>query len=211
MAIRKHRGRPAHDDVLTPTEWRVVHAVQHGMTNREIAARRGISADAVKFHVANIYSKLGVTSRKSLRQWFRAPRGSALGAKETTVASTTNIGRIAQISRTVKDIAQAQAWYRDVLGLPHLYTFGPLAFFDCAGTRLMLTQYGEPAASESIVYLSVDDIVGSRDELQARGVEFINAPHMIHRHGDGTEEWLVMFKDPEGRPLGLISRVPPTG
>jgi hypothetical protein len=35
MPGRKRRGRPPHDDVLTPTEWRVVHAVQHGMSNRE--------------------------------------------------------------------------------------------------------------------------------------------------------------------------------
>jgi len=42
------RGRPPYDDVLTPAEWRVVHAVQHGMSNREIAARRGISRDAVR-------------------------------------------------------------------------------------------------------------------------------------------------------------------
>ena len=207
MATGKRRGRPAYDDVLTPAEWRVVHAVQHGLTNREIAARRGISADAVKFHVTNIYSKLGVTNRKALRQWFRAPRGSALGAMEKAVTAAATFGRIAQISRTVKDIGQAEAWYRDVLGLPHLYTFGQLAFFDCAGTRLMLTQYGEPSACESIVYLLVEDIVRSRDELSTRGVEFINAPHMIHRHADGTEEWLVMFKDPEGRPLGLISQV----
>jgi len=212
MATSKPRGRPAHNDVLTPAEWRVVHAVQHGMTNRQIATRRGISADAVKFHVANIYSKLGVTSRKSLRQWFGTPRGSALGAKETTVATTTKLGPIAQISRTVGNIGEAEAWYRDVLGLTHLYTFGPLAFFDCGGTRLMLTQYGEPAASESIIYLTVDDIVRSRDELLARGVEFINAPHMIHRHADGTEEWLAMFNDSERRPLGLIAQMrPPNG
>jgi len=44
---------------LTPSEWRVVHAVQHGMSNREIAARRGISPDAVKYHVANAVAKLG--------------------------------------------------------------------------------------------------------------------------------------------------------
>ena len=209
MPTRKHRGRPAHEDVLTPAEWRVVHAVQHGMTNREIAARRGISADAVKFHVANVYAKLGVTNRKALRQWFRAPRGSALSRREVQVSTPSRLGRIAQLSRTVKDLAQAQAWYRDVLGLAHLYSFPQLAFFDCGGTRLMLTQYGEPSATESILYLAVEDIVRTRDELIARGVEFINAPHMIHRHPDGTEEWLVMFKDPEGRPLGLISLVSP--
>jgi catechol 2,3-dioxygenase-like lactoylglutathione lyase family enzyme len=42
---------------------------------------------------------------------------------------------LGQISRTVSDIAEAEAWYRDVLGLKHLYTFGTLAFFDCGGTR----------------------------------------------------------------------------
>lgn len=82
MKSRKPRGRPAHDDVLTPAEWRVVHAAQHGMTNAEIAARRGVSLDAVKFHLANAFAKLGVGSRLSLRQWFRAPRDSALSTQE---------------------------------------------------------------------------------------------------------------------------------
>ena len=39
------RGRPAHDDLLTPAEWRIVEAVRHGMSNRDIATRRGISLD----------------------------------------------------------------------------------------------------------------------------------------------------------------------
>jgi hypothetical protein len=30
---------------------------------------------------------------------------------------------------------------------------------------------------------------------------------MIHRHADGTEEWLAFFKDPEGRPLAIMSEV----
>jgi hypothetical protein len=47
------------------------------------------------------------------------------------------------------------------------------------------------------------------DELQKRGVEFINAPHMIHRHEDGTEEWMAFFNDPEGRPLAIMASVSP--
>jgi DNA-binding NarL/FixJ family response regulator len=47
------RGRPRHPDLLTPAEWRVVDAVRHGMGTRQIARRRGVSPDAVKFHVAN--------------------------------------------------------------------------------------------------------------------------------------------------------------
>src|SRR5260370_3341576 len=77
MTTGKRRGRPPHDDVLTPAEWRVVHGVQHGMTNRNIAQRRGISLDAVKYHVANAIAKLGVSNKNALLQWFRSPKGSA--------------------------------------------------------------------------------------------------------------------------------------
>jgi len=88
MAGNIRRGRPPSDDVLTPTEWRVVHAVQHGMSNRQIAARRGISLDAVKYHVANAVAKLGVANRQGLRRWFREPGASALARKEKSMTTT---------------------------------------------------------------------------------------------------------------------------
>ena len=129
MKTGTRRGRPPHDDLLTPAEWRTVHAVKHGLTSREIAHRQGISIDAVKFHVANAVAKLELPNRKALRQWFRAPKESALNRRESTMDAPLILGRIGQISRTVKDIEQAQEWYGKVLGLPHLYTFGQLAFF----------------------------------------------------------------------------------
>lgn len=117
------------------------------------------------------------------------------------------LGPIGQISRFVTDIRQAEAWYGGVLGLPHLYTFGTLAFFDMGGVRLYLTQQAGSPTAESILYLLVSDIEIAHETLKARGVEFISAPHMIHRHPDGTEEWMAFFKDPEGRPLALMSQV----
>lgn len=204
---RKGRGRPRHDDVLTPTEWRVVHAVQHGMTDRQIAERRGISRDAVKYHVTNVIAKLGLPDRKALRQWCLPPKGSALSRVERIMPSIIKLGSIGQISRSVKDISEAEAWYGKVLGLPHLYTYGTMAFFDCDGVRLILTQVGGEPPAESIFYLKVNDIQSAHEELKARGVVFINAPHMVHRHADGTEEWMAFFKDPEGRPLALMSQV----
>jgi DNA-binding CsgD family transcriptional regulator/catechol 2,3-dioxygenase-like lactoylglutathione lyase family enzyme len=205
---RSRRGRPPHDDVLTPTEWRVVHAIQHGLSNREIAARRGISRDAVKYHVANAVTKLGVPNRQALRRWFREPRSSALAHKERPMTSTVRLGALAQISRTVRDIKESEAWYGRTLGLRHLYTFGSFAFFDCGGTRLYLSAEGQPGP-ESILYLRVEDIRAAYEALRARGVEFGEAPHMIHRHADGTEEWMAHFKDPEGRPLAIMSQVKP--
>ena len=93
-----------------------------------------------------------------------------------------------------------------MLGLPHLFTFGSLAFFDCGGTRLMLSQEGG-ATKESILYLRVSDIAAAHDRLAARGVKFTHAPHMIHRHADGTEEWMAFFEDPDGRPLALMCQI----
>src|SRR5580698_2498639 len=172
MASRsRRRGRPAHDDVLTPAEWRTVHAVQHGMTSRQIAERRGISVDAVKFHIANALEKLGLANRRELKLWHRAPKNSAL--KEKKMNAPWSMGPIAQIARSVRDIEQSQDWYRNVLGLPHLYTFGKLAFFDCGGTRLMLSQENT-VATESILYMRVGNIADAYELLKSRGVEFMN-------------------------------------
>jgi DNA-binding CsgD family transcriptional regulator/catechol 2,3-dioxygenase-like lactoylglutathione lyase family enzyme len=210
MKRKQPRGRPPHADVLTPTEWRTVHAVQHGLSNVEIARRRGVSVDAVKYHVANALAKLQLKDRKALRAWFRAPRDAALNRKDndrrSAMDNTLKLGAIGQIARSVGDIQASEKWYREVLGLPHLYTYGALAFFDCGGTRLMLTQEKGGAAKESILYLRVPDIAATHDTLKSRGVSFTHAPHLIHRHADGTEEWMAFFEDPDGRPLGLMSQ-----
>jgi DNA-binding CsgD family transcriptional regulator/catechol 2,3-dioxygenase-like lactoylglutathione lyase family enzyme len=207
MKPKRPRGRPPHADLLTPSEWRTVHAVQHGLSNVEIARRRGVSVDAVKYHVANALAKLQLKDRKALRAWFRAPRDGALATGEITMKTTVMLGAIGQIARSVGDIQESEKWYRDVLGLPHLYTFGTLAFFDCGGTRLMLSQEKGGAAKESILYLRVADIAAAHDALGSRGVKFTHAPHMVHRHGDGTEEWMAFFEDLDGRPLALMSQV----
>jgi DNA-binding CsgD family transcriptional regulator/catechol 2,3-dioxygenase-like lactoylglutathione lyase family enzyme len=209
MSPLRTRGRPPHPDVLTPAEWRILDAVRHGMSNRQIAQRRGVSLDAVKYHVANIVSKLGVECRADLRLWRGAPRTSAIGRSESMSSASPGLGPIGQISRSVSDIVKAEAWYKDVLGLPHLYTFGKLSFFDCSGTRLFLTQERNEPAAESVLYFRVPDINAAYDELRLRGVKFTDAPHMIHRHEDGTEEWMAFFQDLEGRPLSIMCQVRP--
>ena len=206
--MKRSRGRPPHADVLTPSEWRTVHAVQHGLSNVEIAKRRGVSVDAIKFHVGNALAKLGLRNRRELRAWFRTPVDGALAAKgKQTMKDAVKITQIGQVARTVSDTAASENWYREVLGLPHLYTFGTLAFFDIGGTRLMLTQEKGGAAKESILYMRVADIAAAHEALQSRGVKFTHAPHLIHKHADGTEEWMAFFEDPDGRPLALMSQV----
>ncbi|HEY7959732.1 MAG TPA: LuxR C-terminal-related transcriptional regulator [Sphingomicrobium sp.] len=204
-------GRPRHDDVLTPAEWKVAEQVRHGLTNRRIAQRMGVSLDAVKFHVGNALSKLGFSSRSELKLWDGVAKGTALDRKRRSVMqteqSTDSIMMLGQIARTTKLFEESHAWYRDVLGLPELYSFGNLAFFDLGGVRLMLTEEEGELASDSILYLRVPDIHEAKERLESRGVNFINAPHLIHRHEDGTEEWMAAFEDNEGRPLQLMTEV----
>jgi catechol 2,3-dioxygenase-like lactoylglutathione lyase family enzyme len=124
-----------------------------------------------------------------------------------TVGAEGSIGAIGQISRQVRDLNAAVTWYRDVLGLTHLFTFGTLAFFDCHGIRLFLSagekEEGEPG--DSVLYFRTDDIEAAHERLRERGVTFRGAPHMIHRHASGLEEWMAFFEDPDGRPLALMA------
>ena len=55
---------------------------------------------------------------------------------------------VGQVSRSVADIEATERWYRDVLGLDHLYTFGDLAFFkDPEGRPLAIMSVVEPDAT----------------------------------------------------------------
>lgn len=205
--MKKPRGRPPHNDVLTPAEWRVVNAVRHGLKNQEIAIRENISLDGVKYHVANAIAKLELRNRKALRHWAGSPIESPLTSMENIMTEANNIQSLGQVARTVDSIEASEAWYKKVLQLTHLFTFGQIAFFDLSGTRLMLNQTDKVNTSESILYFKVPDINAAYSNMQRQDVHFINAPHMIHQHDDGSEEWMVFFEDLEKRPLALMSTV----
>ena len=210
MSPSRGRGRPPHPDLLTPAEWQVLDWLRHGLRRAEIARRRGTSVDAVKYHLANISGKLGVAGRE-LRHWPGVPAVSPRRSRTTmTDAESTRLGPLAQVSLFVRDIDRAQRFYGTTLGLRHLFTFGDLAFFDADGVRLYL--HRKDAAewqSSSVLYFSVDDIASAQEALAAAGVHFTGAPHRIHTHDDGVEEWMTFFDDGDGNTLALMSRVAP--
>lgn len=55
---------------LTPRELEIVRLVE-GRSNREVARLLWVSDDTVKFHLGNIYRKLGVSSRIDAVAWAR--------------------------------------------------------------------------------------------------------------------------------------------
>lgn len=63
------RGRPPHPDILTPREWEVLELLRQDLSNSEIAERLDITERGVKFHVSEIISKLGVSSRHEAAEW----------------------------------------------------------------------------------------------------------------------------------------------
>ncbi|HUG83094.1 MAG TPA: VOC family protein [Euzebya sp.] len=125
-------------------------------------------------------------------------------------AASPSLGPVAQVSLMVRDVGRAVAFYRDVLRLPHLFTAGDLAFFDLQGVRLYLHAVEEPDwRPGSVIYLAVDDIAATHRLLADRGVAMSGAPHRVHTHPDGTQEWMAFFADGEGNTLALLARVPP--
>jgi DNA-binding CsgD family transcriptional regulator len=70
------RGRPRHPDILTPREWEVLALLREGLTNDQVAQRLGITERTAKFHVSEILSKLGVSSRQEAAAWSPDDRRS---------------------------------------------------------------------------------------------------------------------------------------
>jgi DNA-binding NarL/FixJ family response regulator len=58
-----HREESAGLVALTPRELEVLRLISFGLTNAEAARRLQVSVHAIKFHLAAIYSRLGVANR----------------------------------------------------------------------------------------------------------------------------------------------------
>ncbi len=119
------------------------------------------------------------------------------------------LSAITQIAVNAHDIERASAFYRDKLGMKHLFSFPPkLAFFDCAGIRLMLSLPDKPEFDHpsSIIYFKVDDIQQAAKILTERGVEFIEQPAFVANMGS-YDLWLAAFRDTEGNHLAMMSEV----
>ena len=115
----------------------------------------------------------------------------------TTMNSEFGLSQISQIAITVHDLDSAIGFYRDTLGMRFLFQVPKMAFFDCAGIRLMLAipeeqKFDHPA---SIIYYKVADIQAAYETLSARGVTFLGQPHLVAKLPD-HDLWMAFIKDP---------------
>jgi len=119
------------------------------------------------------------------------------------------LSRIGQIAINVHDVDRATAFYRDVLGLPHLFRAGQLSFFDCGGVRLMLDKAEKPEFDHpsSILYFQVGDIRAAHKRLSDAGAKFEDEPRVIAQMPK-YDLWMTFFRDSENNLLALMSEVP---
>ena len=118
-----------------------------------------------------------------------------------------SLSSIGQIAINVHDLDRATTFYRDTLGISHLFTAGGMAFLDCDGVRLMLGVAEKPEFDHpsSILYFNVEDTRTAYESLK-EGVEFRGEPLVVHRT-ETYELWMAFFHDTEGNTLALMSEI----
>jgi len=121
-----------------------------------------------------------------------------------------SLGEIGQVSVNAHNLERAVAFYKDTLGLKHLFAVsGRMAFFDCGGVRLMLAIPERPDLDHpsSILYFKVEDIEQAHAVLSSRGVHFETKPMLVAPMAT-HDLWLAEFRDSENNVLALMCEKP---
>jgi len=121
-----------------------------------------------------------------------------------------SLSEIGQISVNVHDFDRAVAFYKDTLGIKHLFTVpGRMAFFDCGSVRLMLAIPERPDLDHpsSILYFKVPDIEQAHEGLVSRKVHFETKPMLVAPMAT-HDLWLAEFRDSENNVLALMCERP---
>ena len=121
-----------------------------------------------------------------------------------------SLGEISQISVNVHDFDRAVAFYKNTLGITHLFSVpGRMAFFDCRGIRLMLAipERADLDHPSSILYFKVADIEQAHEALVSRNVHFETKPILVAPMAT-HDLWLAEFRDSENNVLALMCEKP---
>lgn len=126
-----------------------------------------------------------------------------------TETNSFGLSTIGQISVNAHNLERATNFYRDSLGMKHLFSVPPkMAFFDCAGVRLMLSLPEKPEFDHpsSVLYFKVENIQQAAQTLSDRGVQFVEQPLLVANMGT-YDLWMAFFRDSENNFLALMSEV----
>ena len=126
--------------------------------------------------------------------------------------ATVTLDRIKQIAIPVNSVEEAKSFYRDTLGLRHLFDAPPaLSFFDCGGVRLMLAgpaaQGKDGDQQHPVLFYDVSDIKKAHETIKSSGATSLEDPHIIARM-NGREIWIAAVSDGQGNTVSLMSDIP---
>jgi predicted enzyme related to lactoylglutathione lyase len=119
-------------------------------------------------------------------------------------------GPLMQVAITTRNVPALAAFYRDVVGLKHLFDAGPnLAFFDLGGVRLMISMPSSPELDHapSLFYYRVQDIEAVHAALKARGAREERPPGLTAKMPD-HELWTSFFRDTDNHLFALMCEKP---
>ena len=127
-------------------------------------------------------------------------------------AGGVNLSKIKQIAIPVHDVDAAKTFYRDALGLRHLFDAPPaLCFFDCGGVQLMLAgpaaQGKDGDQQHPVLFYDVSDIKKTHAKIKSSGAQSVEDPHVIARM-NGREIWIASVSDGQGNLVCFMSDVP---
>ncbi|HMG70086.1 MAG TPA: VOC family protein [Gemmatimonadaceae bacterium] len=127
-------------------------------------------------------------------------------------SDAVSLSRIKQIAIPVHSVDEAKAFYRDTLGLRHLFDAPPaLSFFDCGGVQLMLAgpdaQGKDGDQQHAVLFYDVSDIKTTHARIKSAGAKSLEEPRIITRM-NGREIWISSISDGQGNVVGLMSDVP---
>ena len=120
--------------------------------------------------------------------------------------SSAGIDAVGQVAITVLDLDRARAFYRDVLGLNHLFDAPPgMSFFQCGTVRLLLglREQGTETLSTSVLYYRVPDIQRAHAGLAALKVAVREPPRLVAAMPE-HDLWLAFYLDSEGNAFALM-------
>lgn len=126
-------------------------------------------------------------------------------------ANKVSLSKIRQVALPVNDVAQATRFYRDTLGMRHLFDAPPgLSFFDCGGVQLMLAapegQGKDGPQQHAVLFYDVSDIKETHARIKSSGAKSLEEPRVIARM-NGREIWVGSLSDGQGNVVGLMSEV----
>jgi methylmalonyl-CoA/ethylmalonyl-CoA epimerase len=122
-------------------------------------------------------------------------------------AIEVHLETVGQIAITVSNLERSRSFYWNRLGMKFLFDAANMAFFQCGSVRFMLGTASKPVQSGgTVIYFRVDDIHATHAALAAKGVEFMQKPHLVARMPE-YDLWMAFLADPDQNPIGLMCEI----